>query len=198
LLTRQSLDDPTQQEVVALDPWHVKSWLVDIDCAFYNPAPTTFPDEPNLVHVPRDDPKKSIATLRQFSPEAIALLTDHIEACPLVRPELTVKTLDDGQLNYGSIHYDATLDFVSKDFVRRFSLSTRKSKTKTQVRLANGKRVTSSTVCDITLFELAHPTFNGLFTFVYVIYALLICYSVYHGWTMSKHVYSLARRVFSP
>jgi hypothetical protein len=38
--------------------------------------------------------------------------------------------------------------------VRRFSLSTRKSKDKTLARLANGQRVTSSTLCDITI-ELA-------------------------------------------
>jgi hypothetical protein len=45
------------------------------------------------------------------------------------------------------------LDFVSEDFVRRFALQTRKSLTKTHVRLANG-HVTSSTVCDMT-FEVA-------------------------------------------
>jgi methyl coenzyme M reductase subunit C len=48
---------------------------------------------------------------------------------------------------------------VSKDFVRRFSLPTRKYHVKTQVRLANGQRVTSSTVCDIT-FELARHEFK--------------------------------------
>jgi hypothetical protein len=44
----------------------------------------------------------------------------------------------------------ATLDFVSGDFVRRFALQTRHPLTKTPVRLANGQRVTSSTVCDVT------------------------------------------------
>jgi hypothetical protein len=52
-----------------------------------------------------------------------------------------------------------TLDFVYEDFVRRFALQTRKSLTKTHVRLANGQRVTSSTVCDVT-FELARHEFQ--------------------------------------
>jgi hypothetical protein len=56
----------------------------------------------------------------------------------------------------------ATLDFVSEDFVRRFALQTRKSVTKTHVRLANGQRVTSSTVCDVT-FELARHEFHRTF-----------------------------------
>jgi hypothetical protein len=56
----------------------------------------------------------------------------------------------------------ATLDFVSQDFVRRFALQTRKSVTKTHVRLANGKRVTFSTVCDVT-FELARYEFHRTF-----------------------------------
>jgi hypothetical protein len=34
LFTRQSLENPAQQEVVALAPWHVQLWLVDVDCAF--------------------------------------------------------------------------------------------------------------------------------------------------------------------
>jgi hypothetical protein len=55
-----------------------------------------------------------------------------------------------------------SLDFVSKDFVRRFALHTRKSLTKTHVRLANGQRVTSSTVCDVT-FELARYEFERTF-----------------------------------
>jgi predicted MarR family transcription regulator len=56
----------------------------------------------------------------------------------------------------------ATLDFVSEDFVRRFALLTRKSVTKTHVRLANGQRVTSSTVSDVT-FELARHEFHRIF-----------------------------------
>jgi hypothetical protein len=40
---------------------------------------------------------------------------------------------------------------VSEDFVRCFSLPTRSFKAKTLVRHANGRRVTSSTVCDITI-----------------------------------------------
>jgi hypothetical protein len=51
---------------------------------------------------------------------------------------------------------------VSEDFVRRFSLTTRKSQAKTLVRLACGQQVTSSTVCDITL-ELARHEFQRTF-----------------------------------
>jgi hypothetical protein len=57
---------------------------------------------------------------------------------------------------------DATLDLVSHDYVRRFALQTRKYLTKTLVRLANGQRVTSSTVCDVT-FELARHEFQRTF-----------------------------------
>jgi hypothetical protein len=62
----------------------------------------------------------------------------------------------------GLVDCVATLDFVSKDFVRRFSLPTRKSKVKTTLRLANGQRVTSPTFCDIT-FELARLEFQRNF-----------------------------------
>jgi hypothetical protein len=54
---------------------------------------------------------------------------------------------------------DATLDFVFEDFVRSFALHTLKSVTKTHVRLANGQRVTSSKVCDVT-FELTRHEFQ--------------------------------------
>jgi hypothetical protein len=57
----------------------------------------------------------------------------------------------------------STLDFAGlEDFVRRFALQTRKSATKTHVRLANGQRVISSTVCDVT-FELARHEFHRTF-----------------------------------
>jgi hypothetical protein len=36
LFTRQSLDDPTQQEVVAPALWAVEVWLVNANCAFYD------------------------------------------------------------------------------------------------------------------------------------------------------------------
>jgi hypothetical protein len=62
-----------------------------------------------------------------------------------------VKTPDGGQLISGLVDCAATLGLVSEGFVRRFALQTRKSLTKTHVRLANGQRVTSSTVCDVTL-----------------------------------------------
>jgi hypothetical protein len=34
LFTRRSLENPAQQDVVALNPWHVQLWLVDADCTF--------------------------------------------------------------------------------------------------------------------------------------------------------------------
>jgi hypothetical protein len=114
------------------------------------------------VPVPPVEAEESIATLRQFSPLATAMLTDLTEARPLIRTELTVKTLDGGHKISGLVDYAATLDFVSKDFVRRFALQTRKFVTKTPVRLANGQRVTSSTVCDVT-FELARHQFQRTF-----------------------------------
>jgi hypothetical protein len=73
-----------------------------------------------------------------------------------------VKTLDGGHQITGLVDCAATLDFVFEDFVRRFALQTRKSVTKTHVRLANGQRVTSSTVCDVT-FELAQHEFHRTF-----------------------------------
>jgi hypothetical protein len=73
-----------------------------------------------------------------------------------------VKTPDVGHQISGLVDCAATLDFVSEDFVRRFALQTRKSATKTPVRLANGQRVTSTTVCDVT-FELARHEFHRTF-----------------------------------
>jgi hypothetical protein len=106
--------------------------------------------------------EESIATIQQFSTSATTLLTDLTEARPLVRTELTWKTHDGGHQITGLVHCAATLDFVYEDFVRRFALQTRKSMTKTPVRLANGQRVTSSTVCDVT-FELARHAFHRTF-----------------------------------
>jgi hypothetical protein len=60
------------------------------------------------------------------------------EARPFIRSERDVKTHDGGQLIYGLVDCAATLDFVFEDFVRRFASQTRKSLTKTRVRLANG------------------------------------------------------------
>jgi hypothetical protein len=73
-----------------------------------------------------------------------------------------VKTPNGGHQISGLVDCAATLDFVYDDFVRRFALQTRKSVTKTHVRLANGQRVTSSTVCDVT-FELARHEFHRTF-----------------------------------
>jgi hypothetical protein len=38
LFTRQFVDDPTKQEVVALAPWPLQLRLVDTDCVFYDSA----------------------------------------------------------------------------------------------------------------------------------------------------------------
>jgi methyl coenzyme M reductase subunit C len=73
-----------------------------------------------------------------------------------------VKTPDGGHQISGLVDCAATLDFVFEDFIQRFALQTRKSLTKTHVRLANGQRVTSSTVCDVT-FELARHEFQRTF-----------------------------------
>jgi hypothetical protein len=94
LFTRQSLENTTQHEVVAPAPWHVQLWLVDADCAFYDQASPIEPDQPISVPIPHVDAEESIATLQQFSPPATALLDDLTEARPLIRTEVTVKTLD--------------------------------------------------------------------------------------------------------
>jgi hypothetical protein len=162
LFIRQSVTCPTQQEVVALAAWHAQVWLVDADCDFYDSAPTTIHDLPTSVHVPPNEPTASIVTLRQFSLDATALLTVLTKARPLIRTEVNVKTHDGGQLVSGLGGCSATLDFVSEDFVRRFYLPTRKSKTKTLVRQANGQRVSFSIVSDIT-FEMARHEFQRTF-----------------------------------
>jgi hypothetical protein len=86
------------------------------------------------------------------------MLTDLIEARLMILIELIVKTPNGGQLISGLADCAAILNFASKDFVRRFSLQTRKH----LVLLANGQRVTSSTVYDIT-FELARHEFQRTF-----------------------------------
>jgi hypothetical protein len=136
----------------------------------YDPTLPTESDQPISVHVPSVEAEESIATLKHFSPPPTALLTDLTEARPLT--ELTMKTPDGRHQMSCFLDCAATFDFVSEDLVRRFALQTRKSVTKTPIRLANGQRVTSSTVCDVT-FELARHELNGLFT-SYVIYVLLI------------------------
>jgi hypothetical protein len=122
LFTRQSLENPPQREVVAPAPWHVQLWLADAYCAFYDLTSPTESDQPTSVHVPPGDVEQSLATLRQFSPHATALLTDLTEARPLIRTELTVKTPDGEHQISRLVDNAATLDFVSEDFVRRFAL----------------------------------------------------------------------------
>jgi hypothetical protein len=154
--TRQSLENPTQQEVVAQAPWHVQLWLVNADCTFYDQAPTKILDQPTSVRVPLLDTEESIASMPQFSSTATALLTDLTEARSLIRTELAVKTHDGGQPILGMVDCAATLDLVSEDFVRRFALQTLRSLTIILIRLANGHRVTSSTVCDVTFEPARH------------------------------------------
>jgi hypothetical protein len=122
LFTRQSLENPARQEVVAPTLWHVQLWLVDDDCTFNDQTPPTIPDQPTSVHVPPVDTEESIATLQQFSPPATTLLTDLTEARPLILTEPIVKTPDGGLQIFGLVDCAATLDFVSEDFVRRFAL----------------------------------------------------------------------------
>jgi hypothetical protein len=66
MFTRQSLDDPTHQEVVAQAPWHVQLWVVDADYVFFDSAPTTVFDEPTSVHLPPNEHVEFIATVRHF------------------------------------------------------------------------------------------------------------------------------------
>jgi hypothetical protein len=82
LFTRQSLENPSQQEVVAPVPWHVHLWLVDVDCPFYDQTSPTLPYQPTSVRVPPVDTGEFIATLQQFSPPVTTLLTDLTEARP--------------------------------------------------------------------------------------------------------------------
>jgi hypothetical protein len=76
LFTRLSLENPTQQKVVAQAPWPVQLWLVDADCTFYDQGPTTLLDQPTSIRVPHEDTEESIAALRKFSSTAIPLHTD--------------------------------------------------------------------------------------------------------------------------
>jgi hypothetical protein len=117
--------------VVAPAPWHVQLWLIDADCAFYDPTlPTEFDQPISVPIVPPVEADESIATPKQFSPRATALLIDLTEARPLIRTELTVKTRDGRHHISGLVVCVATLDFVFEDFVRRFALRTRRSVTK--------------------------------------------------------------------
>jgi hypothetical protein len=67
MFIRLSSDDPTQHEVLAPTPWFAQLWLFDVDCAFYDLAPTTFYEEPTSTHVPLDVPEESTTKLKQFA-----------------------------------------------------------------------------------------------------------------------------------
>jgi hypothetical protein len=148
--------------MVALAPWPVQLWLVDAVSYSYNSAPTPILDRPTTVHAPPKKSIASIASLRQIFSEATAMLSDPTEARPLIQAEMNVKNNDGRQLISGLVYCAATLDCVSKDCVRRFSLPTRKSNVETPIRLANGQRVPSSKVCDTT-FDIACHEFQRAF-----------------------------------
>jgi hypothetical protein len=185
LFTRQSLENPSQHEVVALAPWYVQLWLVDADRTFYDQTPTRLLAQPTSVHIPLVDTEESIATLQRFSSTATALLIDLTEARPFIRTEVTVKTPNAGQVVFGLVDCAATLDFVFEDFVKRFALQTRKYMTKTPLRLADGLRLTSSTVSDVTL-ELARHEFQRNFYVLRDLRDEIEIEIVYNNTTMSR------------
>jgi hypothetical protein len=84
LFTRQPVENLAQQEVGAPAPWLVQLWLVDAECAFYDSTSPTTSAQHTSVLVPHGDAEHSIATLRQFSPPATAMLSDLTEARPLI------------------------------------------------------------------------------------------------------------------
>jgi hypothetical protein len=73
-----------------------------------------------------------------------------------------MKTPNGGQRISGLVNFAATHDIVYEDFVRCSSMHARKTKVKVPIRLANGQRVTSSTVSEIS-FELARHEFQRTF-----------------------------------
>jgi hypothetical protein len=87
------------------------SWLTLILIFTIQPRQHFFVKRPS-VDVPPCEPTASIVTLRQFSLDATALLTDLIEARPVILTEVNVKTHDGGQLISGLVDCDATLDFL--------------------------------------------------------------------------------------
>jgi hypothetical protein len=173
-------DDPTKQEVVARAPWPVQLWLTN--CELYDSAPTkarTVLAGPHIGTCTNGRLERVHRIATTFSSDVAAMLTDHAEGCSFIRTDLNVKSHDGGQLISKLVDCDATHDFVSEDFARRFSLQTRKSKTGTPVQLANGQRVTSSTVCEIP-FELARYEAQRNFKVVHDLRAAHMD-SVYYG-----------------
>jgi hypothetical protein len=84
--------------------------------------------EPSSLLVPLDESTTSIAKLRQFSTDATALLTD------LNLNQGERESHDGGEQFFRFIDCTTTFDFVSEDFVRRFSIPTVKSKTPSSTR----------------------------------------------------------------
>jgi hypothetical protein len=75
------------------------------------------------VYVTGAEPCESIGVIREFSPDATAILTDLTEARPLIQVKLTVKIHNFGHKTSGLVDCVAPLDFVSEDFVRRCLLT---------------------------------------------------------------------------
>jgi hypothetical protein len=196
LFTRQSITSPAQQEVVTPSQSHGKLWLVYADCEFYDSTPTTVPCLPSSVHVPPDESTAPIATQRQFSLDAPAVLNDITGARPLIPTERNVKTGDGGQPISGLVDCVATLDFVPKNLVQRYSLPPRKSKVQTPAALVNGQCAASSTVCDISI-ELARHEFQRTFCVLRDLRATGMALGL--PWLDDEQaLYILARPMFSP
>jgi hypothetical protein len=72
---------------------------------------------PPSTLVPSDEPTASIATLRQFYSDATSQLNDLTEVRPLIQAELSMKTLDGGQIISGLLDLATILDIVPEDFL---------------------------------------------------------------------------------
>jgi hypothetical protein len=134
----------------------------------------------------------SIAKERLAYIASHAILTGYTKICPFLQIVLSVST-SVGQRQQTTLgDCAATLDFVLEEFAMRMGLQMRNSSTKTLVRLANGQRVASAKVCDISFIVVQHE-FVHAFTFFAICVLRTLCW-LYHGWTMSKwHLSSVPR-----
>jgi hypothetical protein len=161
LFTLRSTTIAIVQEMVAPSPWHVQLWLLDSEC----PLPTTpHATSTKELRVLSNDDSDIIAKKRLAQSRSLVVLSDHTE---IRRPRLQIITFSVstsvGQRHQTSnntplVHCAATLNFVSENFVTRTGLQTSKFATKTVVRLANGQRLTSTKVCDISLHVAQHDS----------------------------------------
>jgi hypothetical protein len=146
--------DSAHQEVGALAPWMVLLWLVDVDCEFYDSAPTTsLPKPPN-------EPTTSVTTLRQFfAKDTTALLSGLTKAHPFIRTGMKLKSRDGGQLLSALFDCVVTLCIRARGRYHKLIFDNFEVKLKNPVRLAKAQRMTSSIVCGITC-ELARHSFK--------------------------------------